>query len=373
LLSAQLKNSESYSQDLRDTITWIQAHPEQVPDFVCRIIASYIEIWAYVASLKQKSSRLLEQLRIQMGIIPKSERGDGSTPTEKPTLSDKEKLKKLTQSQKRITAQIRDYKERLGLANPKNVKRQGETPAIQTPNSEPAFASTEESLFSGNLAEDSQVDSSMRIDRQDVFDNPKGLHSSMDKRYEYKVTTTEITLNVETVTDPRTGKSVTASTDEVGPPNSQATWKAIANTIMSVIGYAIPINRLALMLEPTCPYFTSSRLCSLLDYAAELFLPIYTFLGEALSDAEWLMGDDTKTRVIEIQNKLTDPEKLHEHLPPDSRKGFLASVFGRIFPKKRGLGFKKQLNVSVVIGKLEAGDPRSFVYLGPTWEHSVIY
>ncbi|MCX6129228.1 MAG: hypothetical protein NTX25_09230 [Proteobacteria bacterium] len=51
---------------------------------------------------------------------------------------------------------------------------------------------------------------------------------------------------------------MTARTEEIGPPNSQSTWSSIANTIVYVIGYAIPINRLATMLKASNPYFTSS-------------------------------------------------------------------------------------------------------------------
>jgi len=203
----------------------------------------------------------------------------------------------------------------------------------------------------------------MDIDRSKSFNNQRGLHVVIDKRkrYEFGVITKTINLQVETVTDPRTGESVTASTDEIGPPNTQVTWAAIAHTIIAVIGYAIPANRLASMLKRSCPYFTTSRLLSHLKLAAELFLPIYTHLGEALADADVLQGDDTKARVIEINKALKENGKLKE-VSEDSLIGKVASIFGRVFDKKRGKGKKKSLNVSVVIGKTEAGDPKSYVF-----------
>jgi len=177
-----------------------------------------------------------------------------------------------------------------------------------------------------------------------------------------KVMTKTIHLSVETVTDPRTGKSVTASTDDIGPPNSQATWVAIANTIIAVIGYAIPINRLAIMLEKSCPYFTSSRICFYLKMSAELFLPIYTCLGDdEIPDCDVLQGDDTKGRVIEIQKALKDGGELDEPVE-GSLIAKVADVFGRVFNKKRGKGKKRSLNVSVVIGKTVIDDPRSYIF-----------
>ena len=156
-----------------------------------------------------------------------------------------------------------------------------------------------------------------KVERVEMFENSKGLHSTSDERtrHEFFVTTKTIRLLVETVTDPRTGKSVTASTDDIGPPHSQSTWTGIANTVIQVIGYAIPVNRLATMLKASNPYFTSSRLCSYLKLAAEIFAPIYVHLGEQLADSDVLLGDDTKVWVIEINRALKDGGELGE--PPE--------------------------------------------------------
>ena len=48
--------------------------------------------------------------------------------------------------------------------------------------------------------------------------------------------------------------------------------------------------------------------------------------------------------------------------PEDSLIGKVANIFGRVFQKKRGKGTKRSLNVSVVIGKTDANDPRSYVF-----------
>jgi hypothetical protein len=239
----------------------------------------------------------------------------------------------------------------------------GETSLSVSPE-EMTYHRSDETVFAGNLAQATEEQRPLSVDRVENFENPIGLHGVKDDRtrYEYGVTTKTIRLSVETVTDPRTGKSVTASTDEIGPPNSQTTWVAIANTIIAVIGYAIPINRLAKMLETSCPYFTSSRICFYLKMAAEMFLPIYTCLGEdELPECDVLQGDDTKARVIEIQRALRNGGSLKE--PVDgSLIAKAAAAFGRVFDKKRGKGKKRSLNVSVVIGKTRNDDPRSYIF-----------
>jgi len=218
-------------------------------------------------------------------------------------------------------------------------------------------------VFAGDLAAAAKEENRMSINRLEHFENPRGLHSTYDERYRYEfcVTAKTVKLSVETVTDPRTGKSVTASTDEIGPPNSQVTWRGLANAVTAVIGYAIPINRLSMMLKQACPYFTSSRICSHLKLAAEMFEPIYTHLGEALADAPVLMGDDTPTRVLELNEALKDGGEVAEP-KSDGLIAKIANLFGRVFDKKRQPGKKRQVNVSVVIGKTEPRDRRSYIF-----------
>src|SRR6185437_13213904 len=232
---------------------------------------------------------LLALFRQELGVEPKSERGAQPAPRAAQTAA--ERLAAMKARRAKLAKEIRRYEDRLGKGRKpreKKAKPSAEVaaapsvPAGASKAVDPAFARSGEQVFTGNLAEASEEKRRLRVDRVENFENPTGLHGTADARtrYEYGVTTKTINLSVETVTDPRTGKSVTASTDEVGPPNSQATWVAIANTIIAVIGYAIPINRLARMLEKSCPYFTSSRICFYLKMAAELFLPVYSCLGD---------------------------------------------------------------------------------------------
>ena len=98
----------------------------------------------------------------------------------------------------------------------------------------------------------------------------------------------------------------------------------------------------------------------MLKYAADIFASIYTWLGTALADAEVLMGDDTNGKVLEINEHLRDGEEIVDP-PAESLIARIAESFGRVFPKKRGKGHKRKLNVFVVIGKTVPADPRSHI------------
>jgi len=366
------KLESTQEESFQEALVWVTAHKEDIPLSVYNAVVVLGKIRNELTLVKARATSLLVLFRRELGVTPKSERGTAPTKDNntKAPLTDEQRLAALKQRRAKLLAEIRRYEDRLGKGRKKRQKNSvGTSPDITSATlapepGEPTYQRSGEAVFTGNIAQAIDESRRLSVDRMENFENPRGLHGVRDdrRRYEYGVTTKTIHLSVETVTDPRTGKSVTASTDEIGPPNSQATWAAIANTIIAVIGYAIPINRLALMLEKSCPYFTSARICFYLKMSAELFLPIYTYLGEEeLPEADVLQGDDTKARVIEIQTALKDGGELKD--PPEgSLIAKVAAVFGRVFDKKRGKGKKRSLNVSVVIGKSRAEDPRSYIF-----------
>lgn len=346
--------------DLQEAEVWVKAHQAEIPDSVYSAVLLLTKLRSELSLAHQRTANLLALFRRELGVTPKSESG---SPAVKPKLSDEERLAVLKARRSKLLKEIRRYEDRLGKRRKKRHNKPAASSPAQAEKAELAFVPSGEALFTGNLANRVDEDRPLKVERVENFENPRGLHGTSDDRtrYEHSVTTKTIHLSVETVTDPRTGKSVTASTDEIGPPNSQSTWTGIANTIISVIGYAIPINRLASMLTQSNPYFTSSRLCSQLELAAELFAPIYMSLGEQLSDCDVLLGDDTKARVIEINRALKDGGELNE--PPEGSLVWkIRETFGRVFARKRGKGLKRSFNVSAVIGKTEPNDPRSYIF-----------
>ncbi len=351
--------------ELQEAEDWVKTHKTEIPLSVYNAVLLLTSLRLELATVSQRAAKLLALFRRELGITPKSESGSPSLPDEraKPKLTDEERLAHLKARRAKLLKEIRRYEDRLGKGRKKRQNKRTASPPVKAEKAEPAFAASGEALFTGNIADRAQEDRPLKVDRVENFENPRGLHGTSDDRtrYEHSVTTKTIRLSVETVTDPRTGKSVTASTDEIGPPNSQSTWTGIANTIISVIGYAIPINRLATMLSQSNPYFTSSRLCSQLELAANLFAPIYICLGEQLPDCDVLLGDDTKARVNEINRALKNGGELNEP-PEDSLVARISDIFGRVFARKKGKGKKRSYNVSAVIGKTESSDPRSYIF-----------
>lgn len=350
--------------DLDEAEVWVKAHQAEIPLCVYNAVLLLTSLRLELAAARQRATNLLALFRRELGVSAKSESGKAFVESgNKPQPSDEDRLAALQARRAKLLKEIRRYEDRLGKGRKKKQTQPLDPSPPRMDPTEPVFVPSKEALFVGNIADRVDEDKPLKVNRMENFDIPRGLHSASDKRtrQEFGITTKTIHLSVETVTDPRTGKSVTASTDEIGPPNTQATWAAIANTIVAVIGYAIPINRLATMLKGSNPYFTSTRLCSYLKMSAELFAPIYTCLGEQLSDSDLLLGDDTKGRVIEINRALKNGGELGA--PPEgSLVAKISEAFGRTFAKKKGKGQKRSLNISVVIGKSEASDPRSYIF-----------
>ena len=379
VVNAAVEKIEQAAADLVAAEVWVQAHKAEIPLCVFNAVVLLSSLRAELTKVRQRAANLLALFRRELGVEPKSERGTVTKKVHdpaKPKPTEAERVAALKKRRAKLLKEIRRYEDRLGKRKKPRQKAKAaaaggtapelvlvpEPPAVQA--AESAYVRSAEAVFTGNLAEHYEEQRRLKVNRIENFDHPIGLHSSADARtrHEYGVTTKTIHLSVETVTDLKTGKSVTASTDDIGPPNCQATWVAIANTIIAVIGYAIPINRLAKMLEHSCSYFTSSRICFYLKMAAELFLPIYTCLGDdELPDCDVLQGDDTKARVVEIQRALKDGGQLEEPIA-GSLTAQVAAIFGRVFKKKRGCGTKRSLNVSVVIGKTRVDDPRSYIF-----------
>jgi hypothetical protein len=359
--SAAKKNAKRLA-DLLEAETWVQTHKADIPASVYDAILLLSSLRSELTSAQQRAAKLLALFRRELGVSPRSESGPRPLPS--PKLTDEERLALLKARRAKLLKEIRRYEDRLGKGRKKRQNRSADSASPpQAEVAEAAFLPSEESLFSGKIADKAEEDCPLKVNRVENFENPRGLHGASDDRvrHEHCVSTKTIRLSVETVTDPRTGKSVTASTDDIGPPNTQVTWVGVANTIIAVIGYAIPINRLSKMLMASNPYFTSSRLCSELKLAAELFAPIYMCLGEQVAEADVLLGDDAKARVIEINRALKDGGELNE-APEGSLVARISDSFGRVFKKKRGKGNKRSLNVSVVIGKTDANEPRSYIF-----------
>lgn len=347
-------------EDLQNVNVWVAENKASIPPPVSRTLDQVLDTFGEFAKGAKKAQETLKRLREAMGILPKSERGKTDAALKKPdsrvkledlSPEERERYEIIRKKRDRAKSEVAQYGKRL---------RQLLPPPKSPEQMEFHLADAFEMVFSSPTGDREGTANKQRVERMQEFGKEDGLHSTFDKtkRVDLRVLVNDITYEVETVTDPKTGKSVRASMDDVGPAGSQLTWRAIAVLVKLVIGFAIPINRVALMIGQ--PEFTSGKICRTLRWVAALFLPIYLYLGEALADVGILSGDDTKTKIIDMREADEDTlaRRIDEHL-------------GWTWPKADGTGEKKGLNVSLLIGRSEKLDPRSTIRFFRTHQGSV--
>ena len=207
-----------------------------------------------------RAKQTLQTLRQAMGILPKSEKGSTEQLVFPELDSETQKaVDELLKKKAEVEAQRKSYQEQLKklVPRPKN-------PLQMEFNLEPAS----EMMFSFPSSDRSEKESKKKVERMAEFGTDQGLRSTYDytKRMNLELVVTEIKYQVETVEDIKTGKRVRASMAEEGPPQFQMTWKAIANLIKMHVGFAMPINRIDLMIGQ--PEFSTSKMCRIFEYVA---------------------------------------------------------------------------------------------------------
>lgn len=333
-------------QELNDAKIFLEAGgnvPEPIADVLLRVLGVY-------EGLLQSDSRAkntLSRLREAMGITPKSERGRLNTGSAVVSTSE---IENLSPAQREVLTVLEAKR---AQAQKEKTEYDRKIRALKPKTEEPRqleLALVSEMMFSEPAALREQQNHKERVDRNVEFGHEKGLHSTYDytKRVDLKIVVTETQHQVETVTDPKTGVAVRASMADIGPEGFKLTWGAIANLIKLHVGFAIPINRLELLIGQ--PEFSSGSICRILRYVAMQLLPVYLYLIEALSDVAIVSGDDTKTKVLE----LASPGK-------DSLANSIDEMLGFAQAKKDGSGEKKGVNVSLLVGRSEKEDPRSTI------------
>jgi len=171
--------------------------------------------------------------------------------------------------------------------------------------------------------------------------------------------------------------------------------------------FAMPLNRLATLFSAASKEFTAGGLSRLLHYVAVRLVAIYIELGEQLSDADILAGDDTSCRVLEVNAYSEQLKAVRQkgYRPKPSWSGYrtkveaqqsidecerqrraraqrraegqreakrtpdeepsLGMLIGRHFdfesPRQDGKGAKQSMNTTVVTGRSVARDPRSLI------------
>lgn len=342
-------------QDFLVTKKWFDQSSHGLPSEIAINLERILAVYDSLSMGAIRSKTTLAELRRAMGITPKSEKGSqlnlSQASLDVPnSTANAGKLEELKSKRSEAWSQKLNYDQEIKkLLKPVNSPDQIEF------NLDPPG----EMLFSYPISNREDEFKKLRVDRMDEFEKEKGLISNYDnpKRVSLEVKVTKINYSVETVTDPLTGKTVRASTAAEGPENFQITWEAVSNLIKMHVGFAIPINRIALMIGQ--PEFSSSKICRILKHSATNLVPVYLQLGEELSDVKIISGDDTPTKILEL---VTEEEcdlstKINEHFNWTSKKS-------------DGSGDKKAVNVSLLVGRAEA-DKRSTIRFFRTHQGSV--
>ena len=335
-------------QELNDAKAFLEANKANLPLPTVDILLRVLGIYTGFLQGASRAKNTLSRLREAMGITPKSERGGQNAipgevqeifPIENLSPAQKETLAALEIKRAEAHRQKIDYDKEIRALMPKeNAPEQLE------------FVLTSEMMFSEPASLREKENHKEKVERIMEFGREKGLHSTYDytKRVDLKIVVTETEHQVETVTDPETGVAVRASMADIGPEGFQLTWGAITNLVKLHVGFAIPINRLEMLIGQ--PEFTSGKICRILHYVALQLLPVYLYLIEALSDANIISGDDTKTKILELGSP--DEDTLANKI--DEMLGFAQA-------KKNGTGEKTGINVSLLVGRSEKEDPRSTI------------
>jgi hypothetical protein len=237
-------------------------------------------------------------------------------------------------------------------------------------------------------------------------------------RYDFSVAVTRIELEVEKkiVVDHDGERVVLAPpTTEYGPARYAVTWGALA-TLAELAGQmALPLNRLGKMLSTPEKKFTAAGLSRMLHYVAQRFVLIYLALAEQLANSDYLGGDDTSARVLEVlsyfEKVRADPSTGSGHGPAVAQSDkppwsqyrtpsaaeeslrrceeahrarvrrreegdrtskrtseetpSLGMLIGKRFPfeslRRNGDGPKEALHTTVVTGRSVAADPKSLI------------
>ena len=335
-------------QELSEAKIFLENNPANFPAPIADVLLRVLGVYAGFLQSAWRAKNTLSRLREAMGITPKSERGGQNTGNSESQSTFQ--FENLSSVQKEVLAMFETkraeaHKEKTDY----DKKIRAIKPKVQEPR-QLEFDLTSEMLFSEPASLREQEKQRETVERKVEFGHSTGLHSTFDytKRVDLKIVVTETEHQVETVTDPTTGVAVRASMADIGPEGFQLTWCAIANLVKLHVGFAIPINRLQMIIGQ--PEFSSGKICRILNYVATQLLPVYLYLIEALSDTDIISGDDTKTKILELDSP-----------GEDSLANSIDEMLGFAQSKKNGEGQKKGINVSLLVGRSQKEDPRSTI------------
>lgn len=180
---------------------------------------------------------------------------------------------------------------------------------------DPKFGSASAQIIARGISAAAVSERTILVDQKDIPNSAINVSSFMEdrRRYDCRMQVTAIDLSVEKRIVLVNGERQVISADisNIGPAKMKVTWGFLAQITVLATQYALPFNRLALMLSTQEKIFKSSEICRYFAYVAERFLPVYLHFFKQLANVSYLSGDDTDSLVLEIQrgHKLVDQKK----------------------------------------------------------------
>jgi len=377
---------------------WLAENPDQ-PPLVRQALSSYISL---LDTLEDKSSamrRLLKELRLSFGIIPKSEkRGNYG--------------KKKTKRSKRtdIVAQIEDArakKKKYGHQMRKQDKKAKcleaklkELDDIELSEKDNRELDEEERIFDEALAlGDGRVDPECLIPAEDLFTGLNSEHeehhedcllsdeskagskrvfSEERERLDLEIKVTTKVLHVEKAEVIRGGEKtiISASTHDHGPAGMNVMWNFLSQMSILVGQFGMPMTRLASLVSTPDQDINPERIVRYFHFVARGLLRVYEKMFSQHSIASILSGDDTSTRTLEVTRGLkSEDEELSwkDYATKDAAKRMLdttqkpslrlllGSQIDFVSDKKSGSSAKRQFNTTLVHGRSEPGSASSTI------------
>jgi hypothetical protein len=366
-----------------------------------------------IPALKARQACTFRQLQRALGVLPSSERDRPKPASRNDNLEPLQRLQKTLET----ALGLRDWHR--GLARKQNQKAKGvrqKMTLLQAPGpsphddeddgtplsaeelaemareeeacqarlalgggADPAFAPLAEALMTGETVGVERDTVLCPVEDEDL---PKGAvvqqtFSQTRQRIDVTFQVTLLDVEVEKKAVKTLDGSVRLLTGEpetVGPNKMRVTWNFLANLVVLVSLYAMPLHRFARLVSSTFKTFTAAQLWRYYRFVAQHFVPIYNYLGLSLAQAPVLMGDDTSSLVLEVSRHAQAPPstpppwkdyataQASQAAGDDPRLGCqLGRVWGFVSPRKDGKGNKRALNTTVVSGRAVATDPKSTV------------
>ena len=343
---------------------WVLSEAKGLGDSQTALLLSMLEMVSTLLRNKTTQKQAVETLRQMMGILPKSERGKSDKFDVADTSAGAATNPQRTALEREIRKLLLKHRRLYG----EKKARHKEGRRKRKERSSPRHGG-EEALYNITKRTSAMTMGALKVDRQKQFKDTKGLRGSSEDsiRYDFDVTITEITYSIETVTDPRSGQTVRASTSEVGPEGWQITWNAMVNIVHLIVVFSMPAHRAAAFLGNDKNVFGESTLLRVIQFVAAACAPVYGEIFKQLAQSRRIQGDDSSTRVLGVEKNVrqvesgiaqaAEPKATREKQGPDLERVMpdLDILLGFAFNTKTGKP-KKKLQVTMATGRVHAED-----------------